>query len=324
MQRPPLSRSIDRDGILLRRDAVANGIDDKALARLVDENVLIKMRQGLYCQRDIFLAASPAGRHLLLARAVMRLYGDHVVLSHASACLAQGGPDHDLDLTSVHLTHLVGGGRRGSRIVHHNGICLVGDLRRQDGYWITVPARSVADTVCTDGAVAGLVQANHFLHRGLMSIEELTTMFERAVNWPGSLGHHPVLHLADARIESVGETLSDHLFFAQGLPRPELQYAIYDPERDVTYRVDFAWPDKRVFVEFDGDEKYHRFRKPHETIEQMVLREKRREDRIRELTGFIVIRISWRDLSFPLHTANRIREALARGGVMPVGRVAGI
>lgn len=324
MQRPPLSHSIDRDGILLRRHAVARGIDDKALARLVDQRFLVKLRHGVYCQRDVFLAASPAGRHLLLARAVMRLYDDHVVLSHASACIAQEGPDHGLDLTNVHLTHLAGGGRRGSRVVHHSGGCLVGDVRRQDGYWVTVPARSVADTVCTDGVVAGLVQANHFLHRGLTSIEELTTMFERAAQWPGSLHHHPVLHLADARIESVGETLSDHLFFTQGLPRPEPQFAIYDPRRDVTYRVDFAWPDQRVIVEFDGEEKYHRYRKPGETIEQMVLREKMREDRIRELTGFTVIRIAWRDLGYPRHTANRIREALARAAIFPLGQVSGL
>ncbi len=324
MQRPPLTHSIDRDGIVLRRDAVANGIDDKALARLVEQNVLIRMRQGIYCLRDTLLAASPAGRHLLLARGVMRLYGDHVALSHASAGVAQGAPDHGLDLTNVHLTHLFGGGRRASRIVHHTGICLVGDVRRQGGYWITVPARSVADTTCTDGVIAGLIQANFFLHRGLTSREELTAMFERAVSWPGSLHHHPVLHLADERIESVGETLSAHLFFAQGLPRPVPQFEIYDPRREVTYRVDFAWPHRRVIVEFDGEEKYHRYRKPGETIEQMVLREKMREDRIRELTGFLVIRITWRDLGFPLHTATRIRDAFARAGGLPLGRASGM
>ena len=299
MPRPHLDHAIGHDDILLRREAVASGIDDKALARLVDQQVLVKLRQGIYCRRDPFLAASLTERHLLLARGVLRLYGDHVALTDASSCLAQGGPDYGLDLSSVHLAHLAGGGRRRSRIVHHTGSLLVGDLRRQDGHWLTVPARSVAGVVCTDGVVPGLVQANHFLHHQLMSLAELAAVIERATNWPRSLGHHLVLQLADPRIESVGETRADHLFFTQGLPRPELQFQIVDPRSGITYRVDFAWPDHRLIVEFDGEVKYHRFRKPDETIEQMVIREKEREDRIRELTGWWVIRLTWRDLGLP-------------------------
>ena len=200
----------------------------------------------------------------------------------------------------------------------------MGDLRRQDGHWITTPARSVADTVCTDGVIAGLVQANHFLHAGLMSIEELRSAIERAANWPGSLRHHPVLLLADARIESVGETRSDHLFFTQALPRPELQYEIHDDAQGVIYRVDFAWPERRVIVEFDGEEKYHRLRREGESIAEMVMREKKREDRIRELTGWSVIRITWRDLEFAVHTAKRIRDKFVARSTLDLSRASGL
>jgi len=77
-------------------------------------------------------------------------------------------------------------------------------------------------------------------------------------------------------------------------------------------RVDFAWPELKVIVEFDGAEKYHRYRLPGETIEQMVMREKRREDLIREATGWIVIRITWADLGTPIATSRRIRRAMAK------------
>jgi len=40
-----------------------------------------------------------------------------------------------------------------------------------------------------------------------------------------------------------------------------------------------------VLGEFDGTVKDHRFRRPGETVEQAVLREKRREEMIVELTG---------------------------------------
>ncbi|MAS56476.1 MAG: hypothetical protein CMJ44_17985 [Pimelobacter sp.] len=324
VHRPLVTHAAHPDGTLLRREAIACGINDKALARLVDGKVLIKLRQGVYCLWEVFIAASPAQRHILLARAVLRLYGEHVALCDATSCLTQGGPDFGLDLSSVHLAHLSGGGRRRSRIVHHSGSLLVDDLRKHEGRWLTTPARSVAGVVCTDGVVAGLVQANHFLHREEMSRGQLVQMVQRSVNWPGSLGHHIVLQLADERIESVGETRCDHLFFSQGLPRPTLQHPVYDPERGVTYRVDFAWPDHRVIVEFDGQEKYHRLRREGETIEQAVMREKWREDRIRELTGWTVIRITWSDLNFPVHTASRVRSAFSLASAPPLGLASGL
>lgn len=320
----PALHVCDRDGLLLRRDAVTQGVDDKALGRLVRNGLLVRLRQGIYCDRAVFLAADERERHRLLCLGVMRLYDDHVVLSHASACIFQGGPTYDLDLSSVHLTHLTGGGRQRSRIRHHTGECRVGDLRRSDGHWVTTPARSVADTVCTDGVIAGLVQANHFLHEGLMTKDELAEAVARSSNWPGSLRHHPVLHLADHRIESVGESRSWHLMFAEGLPLPVPQFLVVDPARGLTYRVDFAWPEHGVVVEFDGEEKYHRFRRPGESLEAAIMREKAREDRIRELTGWTVIRITWRDLSFPAHTAHRIRTALGRGRLGAVSRASGL
>ena len=64
--------------------------------------------------------------------------------------------------------------------------------------------------------------------------------------------------------------------------------------------------------EFDGKAKYHRFRRPGETIEQAVMREKQREDLLRELTGWRCIRLVWADLFTPELTAQRIRRALLR------------
>ena len=56
--------------------------------------------------------------------------------------------------------------------------------------------------------------------------------------------------------------------------------------------------------------KYHRFRRPGETIEQMVIREKRREDELRELSGFRMMRWDWQDLETREVTAARMRRVL--------------
>jgi hypothetical protein len=64
-------------------------------------------------------------------------------------------------------------------------------------------------------------------------------------------------------------------------------------------------------MEFDGKEKYLKFRRPGESVTDAVLREKRREERIRELTGWTCIRITWADLYDPERTAARIRAVMA-------------
>ncbi len=43
-----------------------------------------------------------------------------------------------------------------------------------------------------------------------------------------------------------------------------------------------------------------------------MLREKRREEAILELTGWRIIRLTWEDLAHPAATAARIRRLLAR------------
>jgi hypothetical protein len=45
----------------------------------------------------------------------------------------------------------------------------------------------------------------------------------------------------------------------------------------------------------------------------VVLREKRREDRVRELTGWRCIRVTWADLENPARLVARIRAALLGG-----------
>jgi hypothetical protein len=299
-------------GVLLRRDACAHGIDDNALRRLVKGRVLLRIRQGAYALSAVWDQASEESQHEMLTSAVMRQYADHVALSHTSAVLLHGGPTWGLDLSSVHLTHLAGGGRKGAGVVHHHGTCRVQDLSRHNGHWITTPTRTVLDTASITRPEVSVVVGSYFMHKGLTSMPELEQMNETRQMWPDSLGVNVLLHLADSRIESVGEGRLLHLLWAQGLPAPVPQWRIYLPDGRLLARVDFAWPEAGLLCEFDGMIKYTRLRRPGESIQDAVLREKRREEAILELTGWRIIRLTWDDLAHPEVTAARIRRLLAR------------
>ena len=60
-----------------------------------------------------------------------------------------------------------------------------------------------------------------------------------------------LIALADGLAESPMESEARLAMIDGGLPIPELQYEIIDGNGDLR-RVDFAWPDQRVAVEYDG------------------------------------------------------------------------
>lgn len=302
---------VNDSGILLRRDALAAGVDDNALRRGVDAGFLVRMRQGIYVLAAVWEQANALERHRLLLEGVRLLYGDGVAASHISGCVEQGGPTWGMDLSVVHLTNLTGKGERSvGKVVHHRGVCLASDVTRDAQGWITAPARTALDTACLLSQEAGVAVVDWYLQNALTTIDELRQLHERMAEWPGSIGLHRVLGLVDGKAESVGETRTRLMCRAHRLPPPIAQLEIHDHNGRLVGRVDFAWPRHRVMLEFDGMVKYHRHRRPGETIEDMVMREKQREDRLRELTGWTMIRITWADLARPGATVARILRAL--------------
>ena len=130
--------------------------------------------------------------------------------------------------------------------------------------------------------------------------------------WPSTLRSDLVLRRATDKCESVGESRLWHLCAAYGLPQPIPQFAVCDETGQVRYRVDFAWPEYGVFVEFDGRVKYGQPWNGAEDAVDVVLREKRREDAIRELTGWLCVRVTWADLAQPVQSVARLQEAFTR------------
>ncbi len=310
----------DSHGILLRRDAVLSGVDDNALHRAVKTQRIVRIRQGVYVVTPVWKAASRLDRYRLLIEGVRQLYDDSVALSHTSACIEYGGPNWGLDLRKVHLTHLSGRGERsGARVVHHRGIVRAGDITRQNARWITSPARTAMDTASIalanrDGTRrdASVAVLDYFQQRGLTTREELDAVFHGMWAWPDTLGLHATLHLSDGKAESVGETRFRMFCKRHGIPAPVAQYEVRHPSGHVAGRVDFAWPERKSMAEFDGVSKYLRLRRPGETLEETILREKRREDQLREITGWLMIRIIWNDLAHPQELAHRIHRLFAQ------------
>ena len=305
-------RTLERtDGVFLRHEARQLGYDDKTVRNALRTKLWHRVRHGAYCFGDTWAATDPTGRHLILARAVMRSLAGRVALSHTSALVAHGVDVWGADLSRVHVTRLDGGAGRVERdVVHHEGTLVENDLIVVNRILMTTPVRAVLEAGTVLSVESALVSTDSALHRGLCDPDELGAGYPEFSHWPGAQRLQLVLRLADGRSESVGETRSRHVFWTQNLPAPELQFHVHDDHGRLIGITDFAWPEHGMLGEFDGKVKYARLLKPGQEPGEVVFEEKRREDLLREYTGFGMGRMIWADLANPVYTGARFARLM--------------
>lgn len=239
-------------------------------------------------------------RHRRLTVAGRLLYPD-AVASHASALALRDIPVWpelpsrvDLMLPSLDKEVLTQSFRmrplRGT-------VTTVQDLRSCD------VASSLVHFTLDAGAPAGTIAADHALHHGLVTTDELFAACTFVTGHPHSSRCRTMNAMVDGRRESVGETRVGILAFTAGI-RLVPQVTILDEHGDFVARVDFVVEGTKVIVEFDGKGKYA------EGGADVLFAEKRREDRLRRL-GWTVVRVTWADLYRPEKVVAWIRAAVA-------------
>lgn len=307
-----MDAGVDLDtAVVLRRELIAQGYTDQQIRALVKSGQLVRIRHGAYVESEIWQELDAANRHRLHVRAVLKRAHPATVVTHVSAAVERGAPVWGIPLDVVHVTRTdQKAGRREAGVVHHCGVLPEDEVEVVNGVPLSRPARCAVEVTTQAAVEQALVTVNGMLHAQLMTHEELAVAVESFKHWPDTLATRIVLQLADSRVQSPGESRTLYLCWAQHLPRPEPQVPILDEYGRVIAYVDFAWMHYGVFMEFDGKAKYQRFRRKGETLEEFLIREKQREERICQLTGWVCIRISWADLENPARTARRIRRIL--------------
>lgn len=284
-------------GYFLRREAIEIGVDDRTLSRGVRLRVFVRIRQGAYCHTDLWRSKSAVGQHLARAYATQDLTPGPTALSHISALAHFGCPLWDAPLEQVHLTRLDrGSSRREAGVVHHDGHVSADDVVTLDGRVVTSPTRSTLDALTMLSTESSLVAGDWMLEQGLTTHDQLWAGKDSMIGWPGTLPLHIKIGLLDGRSKSVAESRGRNLFRRMGIPRPELQFRVYDKDGRLIAITDFAWPDRKVYGEADGKVKYGRLLKPGQDPGDVVFAEKRREDAVRRVTDGTMVRFTWSDL----------------------------
>lgn len=299
------------DTVILRREALAAGYTDRDLAKLVAGGELHKLRHGAYVDGALWRGRSPEARHALLVRAVLKQSRTPLVASHLSAMPEYGGPLWGVPLDIVHVSrHDRRAGRKEAGVSQHQGLLLPEDVVTGNGMELTSATRTAIDVTTVAPVEQALVMVNHLLHQRWTTLDQIRSRYLPMEQCPYTLRTDLVLRLVDPRVASVGESRTFFVLWHHRLPKPEPQFAVTDQwGRTVAY-LDFAWPERRCWLEFDGRQKYVTLLREGETATDAVLREKSREDMVRELTGWRCIRVTWADLADPEGLAARIRAFL--------------
>jgi hypothetical protein len=293
---PLLNLSLDR-GYFLRREALAFGVTDRQLTSGVRHGALVRIRQGAYCHKSVWKGLSDSDRHLARCHASYDLALGDVAISHVSALVEYGCPTWRVPLDAVHLNRMdQGSSRREAGIVHHRGILTTNDIIQRHGRNVTNPTRSTVDGLSLMSTESGIVSGDWMLHHGLTDPESLWAMKTRHNHWPNTRVLEITLRLLDGKSESPGESRARFLFWLMHLPKPELQYEVFDNQGNLVAVTDFAWPGRRVYGEFDGKVKYGRLLKPGQDPGEVVFAEKRREDSVRRATNGTMVRFTWTEL----------------------------
>lgn len=302
------------NGLFLRREALDFGYNDRHLTAAVRDRALVRVRQGVYVSARRWLLGSDSDRYRLRGQAVCLTHNDNVALSHTSGAAELGLRLWEPDLSLVHVTRLDGGpgGRKGD-IVYHVGAWTPDDVVQKEEMLLLAPVHAALGAASLQSVEGGLVTLDSLLDLDLCDLDGLRDVYRRTACWPNMRRMHLTVRLVRDGAQSAGESRSRYLCWAQNLPEPELQFEVYDESGRHVGTTDFAWPEHGLLGEFDGKIKYGRLLRKGEDASDVVFREKVREDRLREVTGWIVVRLVWSDLHRPQETAQRIRRLLRRG-----------
>lgn len=308
----------DQHALVSTRAAQAAGVSRRELARLESSGRLHRVARGWYvlgAVADVLDALPPTERrkgwHALATRATVNNFEGRVIASHHSALVAHVLPTYCADLSTVHVTRVTDDhsrARRGLR-VHEQ----VMGARHSDDL-VVEPAVAIVQAGMTNGPIAALVAADAGLNRGLVDADDL----QRALSLMGGPRVWSVVRVlahADGRAESPGETRLREAMRVMGIAAtPQVRME----EPGFRAIVDLMLDDARVVVEFDGFVKYGRpdAYRLDATPADVVVAEKRREDRIRGMS-YVVVRVVWSELEDLVGLRRRLLAAVTLSRMLP-------
>lgn len=278
------------DVLIHVEDAEASGGSGRALRDACRRGLLVRVRRGTYCLREIWDELSSAQRHILTIRAATRrLQGPYLVAGRSAAAI-WGLPYAALDRDEVTLlVPASGGGSSEPGVRRTFASADAASVAEVDGIPVTTLARTVVDharALDFPRAVAVVDHARSRRNPAAVDLEVLAEEGRRANFARGRNALGRALDFSTSLSDSVGESETRAAIHLAGFETPHLQRVWQDAEGRM--ESDYYWESVDVAGEFDGKLKYTRDDYTRGDPSNVVWREKRREDRLRRMVSGVV------------------------------------
>lgn len=277
---------------------------------------MVKVRPGVYLPQERWHTLTPEVRYVVRIHAVAVTFR-HPVFARQSAAALHGLPLLRGRMHRIHTyaTTPSGSGRRGDVTVHAG--FGAPDIVERQRLRVTAAARTVLDLARTlphpealaiaDAAIRPPASEWDGIGMPLCNRTDLVEAAAAQVAARGGWAAYLAVSAADPGSGSVGESVSRSVFIRLGAPEPELQAPMWDDQGLVGY-ADFFWREYGVVGEFDGQLKYGADNPSGRAPEDVVYREKLREDRIRRVVRQF-IRFGWAEANDPPRMARLLADA---------------
>lgn len=232
-------------------DALSIGISARALRRLVREGTI---RPLMAC---VYVDAAAEDTPTMRAQALFEVVDEHAVVCDRSAAWLHGldvlGPEGQAVVPPLEV-YRTGGHNRTRRRQCKGGKRTIADtdIARVRGIPVTTPLRTALDLgrLLRRGEAIGAIDA--LLRLTQVTVEVLAVELPRFKGARGVVQLRQLIALADARAESMAESKLRLQIHDAGLPRPEVQWRIFNTRGHVMYRIDLAYPSLLLAIEYDG------------------------------------------------------------------------
>jgi Protein of unknown function (DUF559) len=288
---------LEHDGLLLRDRVLASGVDPDSLLTALRSCRLRRVQRAVYAPRAVELTPLAIARAAVLSSGV-----DDAVASHVTAARVHGIP-RPSGSHPEHVTVARSLRRRDRRDLRFHGRALrLGEVEIHDDVPVTAVARTLVDLAGSLERLPAVWAIDDALRRGLCTRRELETASQSNLSRTGTVTAR--IAEADGRAESVLETAGRLALGDYGVPLPTPQYEILDATGAVLARLDGAYPEQRLGLEFDG--------RDHHERPKALLRDRRRQNRLDAL-GWRLLRFTWWDVVHdPASFAADVQRAIAR------------
>lgn len=280
----------------------------------------VRLHRGSYLPKRRWSALSIEDRHLATMLSAQRAATRPLVFSRISAAILLGLSTYQPRDTRVHVvTSESGAGKTSAGIVRHRCPIESADIVSVHGLLCTSPLRTLLDLARFEPTELALAATDSYLRQeyrvgrnlDLNGVEDWRDAYaDRLLHLRGHRGVRfawQVCELADPRCDSVLESVS-HLQLRRLGFDVALQVAVPARVRG-HYFVDFELLGLGVFAECDGKSKYTDIvLRGGLSAEEVMYREKRREEWIASTTGKRVVRWGYADVATPMTLAQLLES----------------